>query len=64
MATAIKNNISIPKIEYLRLKNLDRRFNDFLDYFENIAETREARKEVKSGKVISQEKLFKRFGFK
>lgn len=64
MATALKNVISIPKNEYLRLKNLDRRLKDFLDYFENIAETREARKEVKSGKVISQEKLLKRFGFK
>ncbi len=63
MATALKNNISVPKSEYLRLKYIDRRFSGFLNYFENIIETREARKEVKRKKIIPQEKLFKKLGF-
>jgi len=64
MATAtVKDKISVPKREYLRLKALDNRFREFLSYWENITDISEARKEVKEKKIIPQEKLFRRFGF-
>lgn len=63
MATVLKNNISVPKSEYLRLKYIDRRFKDFFNYFENLIEISEAKKEIKRGKIIPQEKLFKKLGF-
>lgn len=63
VAVKIKDSISIPKTEYLRLKKLDRRFADFFMYIEHLTDIRDARKEVKQGKVISQEKLFKQLGF-
>lgn len=58
-----KEKISIPKQEYLRLKNLEKRFQDFWNYLEYLMEIREARKEIEEGKVISQEELFKALGF-
>ena len=57
-----KDKISISKEEYYRLKKLDKHFRDFWNYLEDLMEIREARKEVKQGKVIPQEKLFKQLG--
>lgn len=61
---ATKNKISISKTKYLRLKKLDERFRDFWEYLENLMDIREAREGVKQKKVISQEKLFKRLGWR
>lgn len=61
--TATKSKVSIPKMEYLRLKKLEERFGDFLLYLENLMDIREARKEVKQKRIILQEKLFKQLGF-
>lgn len=63
MTTVIKDKIIIPKSEYLRLKKLDERFQEFFAYVENLMDIKEARKEVKQGKIISQGKLFKQLGF-
>jgi len=62
MSTNYKDKVSIPKEEYSRLKRLDNRFSDFWNYLENLMEIREARKEVKEGKTISQEELFNELG--
>lgn len=59
---ATKEKISIPKMEYLRLKELDKHFKGFWMYLRNLMETREAREEIKQKKVISQNKLFKKLG--
>jgi len=61
--TATKDKISIPKMEYNRLKKLDERFKDFWFYFENLIDIREARKEISQKKIVPQEKLFKKLGF-
>jgi len=58
-----KNKVSILKEEYLRLKKLDERFREFWNYLEHLMEIREAREEIKKGKVIPQEELFKELGF-
>ena len=63
VAVKTKDSVYIPRSEYLRLKKLDKRFADFFAYIEHLADIREARKEVKLGKIVSQEKLFKEFGF-
>lgn len=63
ITTATKNKVSVSKTEYLRLKKLEKRFGDFLAYLENVADIRQARKEIKQKRVISQEKLFKQLGF-
>ena len=64
MSTAIKTRekVSIAKTEYIRLKRLDRHFRGFFAYLENMADIRDARKEVKQKKMISQEKLFEQLG--
>ena len=61
MITA-KEKISIPKAEYLHLKELDKHFKGFWAYLKNLAEIQEARKEISQKKVISQDKLFKKLG--
>lgn len=60
--TKTREKVFIAKTEYLRLKRLDRHFHGFFTYLENIAAIRDARKEVKQKKVISQEKLFEQLG--
>ncbi|MEK7192046.1 MAG: hypothetical protein AAB646_00830 [Patescibacteria group bacterium] len=54
--------VTVPRKEYLRLKNLEVRFGKLLDYLESVLETKQARKEIAQKKVISQEKLFKKLG--
>ena len=61
-ATTKKEIISIRRGEYLRLKKLEARFADFLDYIEHLVDIRDARKEVKRKKLIAQETLFRRLG--
>lgn len=51
--------VTVPKKEYIRLKNLEARFGELLDYLGSVLETKEARKEVARKKVIPQGKLFK-----
>jgi len=60
---ALKEKISIPKTEYIRLKKLESRFQDFLEYFVHLNDIKEARENIKKKKFISQEKLFKKLGF-
>lgn len=65
-ATAIKskNQVTLTKNEYVRLKNLDRRFGQLLSYFAHCADIATARQEAIDGKVVSQDKLFKQLGLK
>lgn len=56
------NTVTIKKVEYQRLKKVDKSFGRFLEYFEYLKDIVEARKEARSGKTISQEKLFKKLG--
>jgi len=60
---ATKNKVLVSRAEYSRLKKLDQRFKDFWMYLENLIDIREARREIKKGKVIAQEKLFRKLGF-
>ncbi len=61
--TSLRDRVSVPRLEYFRLKKLEERFSDFWIYMEHLMDIREAREHMKKGKVISQEKLFKRLGF-
>lgn len=54
--------ISIKFSEYRRLKTLDERFGDLLNYVNHLADIREARKEAGKGEIVSQELLFRRLG--
>jgi len=56
------SKVSIPKTEYLRLKKLDKRFAEFLKYFEHAKDISIARREIKNRKTISQEQLFRKLG--
>ena len=49
MITA-KEKISIPKMEYLRLKEIDKHFKGFWMYLKNSIENKEAREEIKQKK--------------
>lgn len=58
----VKQFVRVPQAEYEKLKELERRFSAFLTYAEHVGATREARREVRRGKTISQEKVFERLG--
>jgi hypothetical protein len=60
---ALKEKISIPKVEYLRLKKLEARFRDFWEYLEHLSDIKDGREDIKKKRIISQEKLFKKLGF-
>lgn len=60
--TASRNFVRVRREEYARLKTLQKHFADFWSYFEYLRDIREARKQVKGGETISQEKLFKELG--
>ena len=62
MSLATKDKVVIPRSEYDRLKKLDSKFRVFLAYLEEMMDIKEAREEIKKGKFISQEKLFRKLG--
>jgi len=54
-----KNYIKISKEEYLKLKQIQKHFEKFWKYFTHLQEIEEARQDIKSGKVIAQDKILK-----
>jgi len=56
------NYVKIPREEYSKLKKLQKNFEAFWNYLKHLRDIEEAREDVKSGKIISQEKLFKQAG--
>jgi len=61
--TIIDDQVSVPREEYLRLKEMENRFGRFLEYVAYAEDIRRAREEVKQRKLIPQERLFKDLGF-
>jgi hypothetical protein len=59
----LDNQVSVPREEYLRLKEIENRFGRFLAYVAYVEDIRRAREEVKQRKLIPQERLFKEVGF-
>lgn len=57
-----KNYIRVSKKEYLKLKELQEHFEVFWQYFSHLQDIKEAREDIKTGRVISQEQLFKKLG--
>jgi len=60
--TSIKNYIKIKRDEYTRLKKLQKNFESFWDYFTHLKDIEEGRKDIKRGKIIAQENLFRKLG--
>lgn len=60
--TVTQKYIRVERGKYQALKKLQERFGAFLNYFERVTTIKKARKEVKLGKTISQEELFKKIG--
>ena len=58
----VDNQVSVPREEYLRLKEMESRFGRFLEYVAYVEDIRCAREEVKQKKLIPQERLFKDMG--
>lgn len=46
----------------MRLKNLQARFEIFWEYIKHLKDIEEARAEIRSGKVKSQNELFRELG--
>ena len=61
--TMVEDQVSVPREEYLRLKEMENRFGRFLEYVAHVEDIRRAREEVKQRKLIPQERLFKDLGF-
>ncbi len=60
--TKEKTYVRISREEYKKLKDLQKRFGQFLNYVEHIKEIEQARKDIRDGRIYSQEKLFKDLG--
>ena len=56
------NTLEITRDEYQRLKELDRKFGHFLHFAEHANDIRESRDDLKLGKGVGQNELFKRLG--
>lgn len=61
-ATIAKKHISVPRNEYARLKRLDKRFGEFLAYWDYLQSIHVAREDKRARKGVSQERLFRRLG--
>lgn len=59
----VDNRVSVPREEYLRLKEIENRFGRFLAYVAYGEDIRRAREDVKHRKLIPQERLFKEPAF-
>ena len=59
---AASNYVKIPREEYSELKKLQKNFEAFWNYLKHLRDIEESREDVKKGKIISQEKLFKQAG--
>lgn len=60
--TLEKKTILIPKREYERLKHLDTRVGRWVTYLDYLQDIRDARREIKTGIVVSQSNLFRKLG--
>ena len=60
--TSSPRYVKIPKDEYIRLKKLQNHFDGFWGYMSRLRDIEEARDDLKQGKTVSQEELFKKFG--
>ena len=60
--TMVDDQVSVPREEYLRLKEIESRFGRFLEYVAYVEDIRRAREEVRQKKLIPQERLFKDMG--
>ncbi len=58
--TSLSNYVKIRREEYLWLKKLQKNFETFWNYLRHLRDIEEARQDVKKGRTIPQEKLFKR----
>ena len=62
MKSSGTKKIQVPKIEYTRLKKIDRQFGAFLSYAGRLLDIEKARDDASAGRVISQDALFRRLG--
>ena len=60
--SSTKEYINISKEEYVKLKTLEKRFSAFWNYIAHLKDIEEARRDIKSRRVTSQEKLFRKMG--
>ena len=61
--TLVDDRVSVPREEYLRLKEMESRFGRFLEYVTYVEDIRRAREDVKQRKFVPQERLFTDLGF-
>lgn len=60
--TITEKYIRVPTQEYTRLKQLQKHFEPFWKYITHLQDIKEARQDIKQGRTIPQEKLFKELG--
>lgn len=60
---ATREYVKVVKSEYTRLKQLEKRFGNFLRYAQHVKDIDAARKSFKKYGAIPQEEVFKKFGF-
>lgn len=58
----VQNYVKVRQEEYARLKNLQKRFEVFWNYITHLRDIKDAREDIKKGKAVPQEKLFKNLG--
>jgi len=58
----MQNYVKISREEYAQLKKLQKYFEAFWGYLTHLHDIREARRDVRDGRIMPQEKLFKKLG--
>ncbi len=56
------NYVKIPREEYFKLKKLQKNFETFWNYLRHLRDIEEAREDIKRGRTVLQENLFKQMG--
>ena len=54
--------VRVPAGEYRRLKLVDKRYQELLIYVRHLEGVRKARRDVRAGRVVPQERLFRSLG--
>lgn len=57
-----QNYVRVSREEYLRLKQLQSRFELFLNYVDHLKDIQKGRHDIQQGRMISQEEIFKELG--
>lgn len=58
----LQKYIRVPREDYMQLRQLQKHFGAFWNYFEHVRDIKEARQQVRAKKTVAQDDLFEKLG--